>query len=279
MTGAFLALASAGVYGVVDFARGMLSRRMHFGRVALWGQIGGLMFALATALLITADRVTAGDVGWGALSGVGSAVTMLFLNRALSRGSMSTVLPISAVTGVALSVLCGVWLLAEQPGVGAWWGIVLMLPALWLVSRGRDTTPAQAAAVRDGLIASLGVALQYIGLGLAAPQSGLWAVAAGRCSAVLVLLPVFLTIRPPREHLVRTDTAKALVIGAGAALGLSLYLLATHQQLMAIAVALASLYPVVPVLLGVFWLRERVSRGQFTGLVAAAVAVVLLSTA
>lgn len=277
--GALLALGSAGVYGVVDFAGGILSRRVHYARVAWLGQVGGLAFALVAALLATADRVTAVDLGWGALAGVGSAVTMLFLNRALARGSMSTVLPISAVTGVALSVLCGVWFLSEEPGLTAWWGILLMLPALWLVSRGRDATPAQAGAVRGGLIASLGVALLYIGLGLAGPESGLWAVVAGRCAAVLVLVPALLLAGRRPEHLPWRDSAKALLIGAGAALGLALYLLATREQLMAIAVALASLYPVVPVLLGVFVLREQVSRGQLVGLVASAVAVVLLSPA
>lgn len=54
---------------------------------------------------------------WGGLSGVGSAVTMLFLNRGISRGALSVVVPVSAVTGVALSVVCGVAFLGERRGV------------------------------------------------------------------------------------------------------------------------------------------------------------------
>lgn len=46
-----------------------------------------------------------------------------------------------------------------------------------------------------------------------------------------------------------------------------------------IAVVLSSLYPVVPVLLGVFALRERLSRTQAAGLGGAAAAVVLLTLA
>ncbi|GAA1658915.1 multidrug transporter [Citricoccus zhacaiensis] len=270
-----LALASAVVYGLVDYAGGILSRRLHYAFVAWVGQVGGLLFALLAAIAVPTEHVGLIDLGFGALSGVGSAVTMLYLNRALARGDMSVVLPISAVTGVALSVLCGVWFLAEQPAPAAWVGIGVMLPALWLVSSGRRRHHG-SSAIRDGLIASVGVAVQYIGLGLATDGSGLWAVVAGRAAAVLVLAPVFTTARNAWP-VSWADTAKALTIGAGAALGLSLYLLATRQQLLAIAVALASLYPVIPVLLGVFVLREHVTHRRIIGLVAAGVAVVLLS--
>ncbi len=223
-------------------------------------------------------RVGPEDLSWGALSGVGSAVTMLFLNRGLSRGAMSTVLPISAVAGVALSVLAGVAFLGEQPTVLAWVGFVVVLPALWLVSRGRNTDGAQPAAMRDGFIASAGVAVQYVGLGMAGPESGLWAVLAGRVVAVVVLTPTILPVRRVRPFTWR-DTGIALTIGAGAAIGLTLYLLATREQLLSIAVTLASLYPAIPVLLGVFVLHERCTRGQIVGLVGATAAVVLLSSA
>ncbi|MDQ0642811.1 EamA family transporter [Microbacterium murale] len=270
-----LALASAVVYGIVDFAGGILSRRVHYAFVAWVGQIGGMAFAFIAAVVVPARQVGVEDLAWGALSGIGSAVTMLFLNRALARGAMSVVLPISAVTGVALSVLCGVWFLGEQPAMPAWFGILLMLPALWLVSGGSGDGH-RPDGVRDGLIASLGVAVQYIGLGLAGQESGLWAVFAGRVAAVVVLTPVLATAKNVRPVTGR-DTTKALLIGAGAALGLTLYLLATREQLLAVAVTLASLYPAIPVLLGIVVLHEKLTARRVVGLAAAGVAVVLLS--
>lgn len=39
--GVGLALASAVVYGIVDFAGGILSRRVHYAFVAWVGQVGG----------------------------------------------------------------------------------------------------------------------------------------------------------------------------------------------------------------------------------------------
>ncbi|MFJ2259147.1 EamA family transporter [Streptomyces sp. NPDC087844] len=277
--GAFLALASAACYGLVDFAGGLLSRRVHFAVVTFLGQVGGLLLALTAALLLPAETVWSADVAWGALSGVGSALAMHFLNRGLSRGAMSVVVPVSAVTGVALSVLCGVTFLGDRPTPLAWLGIGVTVPALWLVSAGGTGRAGRGRSGRlpvDGLIASLGVAVQYIGLAQVDPASGIWPVATGRLAAVLLLLPS--TWRYAREFRQPARLlGRAVLIGAGAALALILYLWATQRQMLAVAVVLASLYPAVPTVLGLTVLRERVTRAQTVGLMGAVAAVILLS--
>jgi drug/metabolite transporter (DMT)-like permease len=271
--GALLALSSAVVYGIVDFAGGLLSRHVHHAAVTFLGQLGGLLLACAAALLMPAGAVHTTDLLWGGLSGVGSGMAMRFLNRGLSRGAMSVVVPVSAVTGVALSVLCGVLVLGDRPGVMAWLGIAVTVPALWFVSGGGGGAGKGTA---DGLLASAGVAVQYLALGQAGPASGLWPVAAGRVAAVLVLLPD--AVRHARRlRLPPGRCVQALLIGAGAALGLVLYLLAAQRQLLAIAVVLASLYPALPVILGLALLHERISRRQALGLLGAGVATVLLT--
>ncbi|GHH36198.1 EamA family transporter [Streptomyces candidus] len=276
--GALLALASAVCYGLVDFAGGLLSRRIHFAVVTYWGQLGGLFLAVVASCVMPAVSVRATDLFWGALSGVGSAAAMHFLNRGLSRGAMSVVIPVSAVTGVALSVVCGVGFLGDRPTVLAWLGIGVTVPALWLVAGGsvRNGRRMGGPATVDGLIASLGVAVQYVGLAQAAPASGLWPVAAGRLAAIVVLSPSAVRYAGHfRQPLARQ--AQAFGIGAGAAIGLGLYLLAAQQQMLAIAVVLASLYPAIPTVLGLTVLHEKVTRAQAVGLAGAAGAVVLLT--
>ena len=275
--GALLALASSIAYGTADFAGGLLSRRAHYAAVALYGQAGGLIFALtAAAVTSTAAPGTAG-LGWGALSGLGSGTGMLFLYRGVSHGTMSIVVPVSTVTAVALPVLAAVAFVGDRPSVLSWAGIAAAVPALWLVSRTTTSTRPAGPAALDGLIAGTGIALQYLALAQAPAHAGLWPVAAGRLTATLAILPVAVPARAPLPLTPRL-AIPAAATGATAALALTLYLLATRHQLLAITVVLSSLYPAIPVLLGIAALHERLSRTQTAGLIAAAAATALLTT-
>ncbi|MFC5748572.1 EamA family transporter [Actinomadura rugatobispora] len=270
--GPLLALASAVLYGIADVAGGLLSRRAGFAAVALAGQLGGLVLTLAAA----------------ALSGVGTGLGMLYLYRGLSRGTMSVVVPVSAVNGLALPVLAGVVLLGDRPSAPAWLGVAVAVPALWLVSRDAgngdgghgEGGPGSGAATIDAMIAGVGIGVQYLALAQAGPESGLWPVVAGRCAAALAILPLLRT--SPRT----SDGARGLparlvpwaaLTGGLAALALVCYMLAARLQLVAVAVVLSSLYPAIPVLLGVTVLRERLRRAQAAGLAGVAAAIVLLT--
>jgi drug/metabolite transporter (DMT)-like permease len=86
-----------------------------------------------------------------------------------------------------------------------------------------------------------------------------------------------LASRGPAGRPFGLDFAAALA-GALAGLALVCYLLATRTQLVAVAVVLSSLYPVIPVLLGITVLRERLTRHQSGGLAAALTATILIAT-
>jgi drug/metabolite transporter (DMT)-like permease len=169
--------------------------------------------------------------------------------------------------------------LGDRPTALAWLGICVTVPALWLVSGGgvhRGSRMPTGQASVDGLIASLGVAVQYLGLAQTDPVSGLWPVAVGRFVAVILLIPsAWRHARRFRQPWPRQ--AQAVVIGGGAALALILYLWAAQQEILAIAVVLASLYPAIPTILGLAVLREKATRAQVTGLVSAAAAIILLT--
>lgn len=285
--GALLALASAVSYGLSDFLGGVLSRRTSFVRIALLGQIGGLVSMAAVAPLASTTVPAPADLAWGALSGVGTGLAMMFLFRGISRSAMSVVVPISAVGGVALPVLVGVAVLGERPAPLAWAGIALALPALWSVSHGTaDAGARPAAAIGDGLIASTGIALQYLALAQATPGSGIWPVVGGRVTAIITVAVVGNILpatgaRPRNDDDGRRTGIDAAAGAAGALAGLALvcYLLATRTELVAVAVVLSSLYPVIPVLLGITVLGERLTRRQTSGLIAALAAAVLIATA
>ncbi|WP_026536551.1 DMT family transporter [Arthrobacter sp. H14] len=276
--GAILALGSALFYGIADYAGGLLSRRADPTLIALIGQVGALILTLAVAPFVPTPDLQLQDVAWGALSGVGTGMGMVFLYRGLSHGSMSVVVPLVAVGGTAIPVLIGVTLLGDRPSALAWLGIAFAIPALWLISVTRSRAGAtHASGAFDALFSSLGIALQYIALAQAGDGAGLWPIVAGRVAASIAILPLARRTLSGFRNLSLSMVLAAALIGGTAALALTLYMLAAQLQLTTIAVVLSSLYPVIPVLLGITLLREKLTGRQILGLIGAGAAVGLIT--
>lgn len=288
--GALLALGSALAYGLSDFVGGLVSRRVSFLITALVGQVGGLVSMAVVARAVSGPLPAILALVWGGLSGVGTGVAMVFLFRGMSRGAMSVVVPVSAVGGVVLPVLVDVAVLAEHPAALTWVGIAIALPGLWLVGRGEKRADGSGpGALGDGLIAGVGIAVQYLALARSDLGAGMWPVVAGRFASVLTIAVLAVLLSPvvagPDSGAVPGGRPGVVVLtgaatsGVLAGLALTCYLLATHSQMATIAVMLSSLYPVVPVLLGIGFLRERLRGGQVAGLVASVAASILIATA
>lgn len=276
MTAAVLALGSAVCFGIADYAGGLLSRRANAATIALAVQVSGCVLMFAVAPLVPSPGLGLPDLGWGALSGVGTAVGVMFLYRGLTHGDMSVVVPVSTVGSVILPVLVGLTLLGENPSIPSWLGIAVALPAIALVSGASAAAPTAASGVGDGLISSAGFALQYIALAQGGATAGLWPVTAGRLASVVTML-VLAGVTASRMRLPRGLAVPAVLNGGVAASGLVLYMLATRHEVMAVAVVLSALYPAIPVLLGITVLRERLTARQAAGLVGAGLTIALLT--
>ncbi|CAM5550391.1 MULTISPECIES: EamA family transporter [Streptomyces] len=274
-----LALASALCFGVTHFANGLVSRRVDGITVALYAQLAGTAVALVAALSSAGGSATAGDYGFGALSGVGTGVGVAFLYRAMSQGQMSVVVPVSDVGAVALPVLVGVALLGERPAAAAWVGIAAAVPALWLVSQAGPSPgggPSGTAGVPAALAASAGFGVQFLAMAQVGAGGGLWPVVVSRVASVLVIAAVLVLYRSPVTMPGR-PAAVAAAAGAVGTVAIILYLAATRHQLMAVATVLSALYPAIPVLLALVFLHERLTRWQAAGLVCAAAAIALIA--
>ena len=275
---ALLALGSALFYGIADFAGGLLSRRADPTLIALAGQVGAFVLTLAVAPAVAAPDLHLADLAWGAASGVGSGMGMVFLYRGLSRGNMSVVVPLVAVGGTVIPVLVGVALLGDRPAIVSWAGIVVAVPSLWFISSMRGGAGAdRTRGTFDALLSSVGIAVQYLALAQVSDGSGLWPIVVGRLAAALATVPLARPMSTGLRGLRLPIVAAAAAVGGTAALALTLYMLAAHRQLVTIAVVLSSLYPVIPVVLGVTVLGESISTRQMTGLVGAGAAVALIT--
>ena len=273
-----LALLSALVFGLTDFGAALLARRSPAASVAALVQFGGFVVVLPIAIIAGAGRPDIAALGWGLVSGIGTGVGIMYLYLGMRRGQLCVVVPVSAVAGIALPVLAGVLFLGERPSMQVYAGMLGAAAALWLVSCGAQWRQAlKADGAAEGATAGVGFALQSAAIFMPDPSAGYWPLAANRLAAMLTIvvlaMPLHLRLQP------RWGLAPAgLAAGAAAAASLALYLQAARMGLMSTAVAISSLYPVVPAVLGIYVLRERLSRLQVLGLGLAAAAVILIAT-
>jgi uncharacterized membrane protein len=146
--GVALALLAALAFGVSDFAAGVASRRVSAGQVTAVAQALGVLTAIVGVIVFSGSGPAAPALGWGALSGVGSAVGTLSLYRGLATGRMTIVATLSAVLTAVIPALVGI-ALGNDISALALTGIVLSLPAIALVSWQPDTMTAGTPAERD----------------------------------------------------------------------------------------------------------------------------------
>jgi uncharacterized membrane protein len=280
-----LGLASAIAFGVSDYLAGVLSRRLDFTLVGLISQVSATALAWASLPWTGGPRPATAALAWGALSGIGGGVGSLALYRGLGRGKMSVVGPLSSVGAAALPALAGI-ALGDRPSPLAIGGVLLALPAIWLVASSSGRPGGERAAgpsgVGDGLLAGAGFGLLFIGLARAGDGAGLWPVATGQLTA-LVLLTVVVGVRLATTRPALPGGPRALLppllVGCLSVTATLLYFLATHSGLLTIVAVLASLYPGITVLLAWLLLGERITRVQRAGLALCAVAVVAIAAA
>ena len=275
--GALLGLMAAVAYGASDFAAGVASRRFAPGAVTAVAQIFGLITAAVALVLFPGVGPTAAVLGWGAISGLGSAMGTLSLYHGLSAGRMSVVATLSAVLTAVIPAVAGGS--GDHLSILAIAGIVLAIPAIGLVSWKPKTDGGTAArtGVIYGVLAGLGFALLFIALDRAGTHSGAWPLLPGQAVSVLLVIPFALHALASSGKPSRA--AGALTIGAGIIGGTAnlLFLAAAGRGQLAVVAVLTALYPAVTVVLARAFLAERWTRLQTVGLLTAAAAIALVS--
>jgi len=275
-----LALASAIVYGVADYAGGRSTRTNPAPVVAVVGQLMSLVL-IAVALVIARTPVPgASSLVWGAAGGLSGGIGLSAFYHALANGAMSVVAPLTAVVSSVLPVVVGL-ASGERPQPIAYVGIALAIVAVALVSGaiGQRDRPTSKLVLAFAVFAGLGFGGLFVALDRAADDSGVWPLLAARCGSIPLLL-VLVTIgrravreqRPTWRGLRFAYVAGVLDMSAN-----FLYLEATHGGLLSLVAVVGSLYPASTVLLAYGLDRERIHRPQLVGMGVAAVALAFVT--
>ena len=273
-----LSLLAAVSYGLSDFNGGWFAKRGGPWAVSLMAQLSATVVVLLVALVDGGDPTRA-DLLWALLAGIGNGFGTAFLYRGLASGRMGVVAPVSGVGAVLVPVAVGV-LTDERPGALVWTGVVLALPAIWLVSRepttSVDGTAPRGSGVLDGVLAGLGFGALFAALAQIPEEAGFLPLAVNVGVAGVAIIAVAAVLR--QEWLPRSGWALGGIIsGVLGALATGLFQIAVHHGYLSVAAVITSLYPAFTVLLAAVVLRERVHGAQGLGLALCAASVALVA--
>ena len=273
-----LGLAASLSWGVADFLGGIQSRRMPVVAVVLGSQITGLALVV-TIVAIRGTGPPGGDfLPYAAASSVGGIIGLTSFYKALSIGAMGVVAPLSstaAVIPLVVGLATGDELSAPQ---GA--GIALAVTGVVLASReaGDEAKGSTAVAAGAGfaLLSAIGFGCFFVAMDRASNADVLWAVCVNRTVSVLLLALALLVTRP-RLGLRVADMRILALVGVLDIAANGFFAVASTKGLVSVVAVLASLYPIVTVVLARVVLKERLHAVQRIGAAAALAGVALIS--
>jgi drug/metabolite transporter (DMT)-like permease len=284
--GVLFGLGAALVWGAADFYARLSSERIGARRTLFWMQVLG---ALMTGLLLCVPALRphalpAPELALAVAIGALNALGGLLLYRSLEIGTVSLVSPVSSTFAAIAAVLAiGA---GERPTSAQIGG--LLLAALGVVGaaippRVETAPPGSAHASRRGVglaaLAAVSWGLSFFALRyVVGPLGSVFPVFISRVTSMTLIFigsrALSKPLEPPRGAL---HFVAAIALFDSAAF--VLYNLGVATALTAVVAVLSSLYSAVTVVLAFIFLRERLSRMQWTAVVVILAGVGLVSSA
>jgi drug/metabolite transporter (DMT)-like permease len=269
-----LALGASLSWGFADFFGPLKGRTYGALRVLVYVQLGGLV----TIAIIVAIRGR-GPADAAVLLAIPAALSgtlgLYAYYRGMAVGAMSIVAPIAGISAV-IPLTVG-FLSGDRPSAWQVLGMACALGGVFLASRepGR-TGPRLAAGVGLALVAALGFGGYFPPMHAAGNADFWWASLVFRMTSTSVILAAVAVVRPALA-IPALQLPLLALIGIGDMLGNLLFAAASTSGLVSITSVLASLYPIVTVILARILLEERLARSQEAGIGLTLAGVALIS--
>ena len=273
MLTAALALAAAASWGVGDFLGGLKSRSLSPIAILIVAQPIGLTL-LAIWVAARGEGPPGSSVLWACLASVLGTTGLVAFYRGMAAGALSIVAPIAGA-GAAIPVIWGL-ARGDHPSGLQELGFVAAFAGVILASfERRPQATRLAAGAGWAVIAMLAFGAYYIPMHAASHGDFLWAAFVFRLTSTTLIACAWLVLRPRRAR--RADLPVLASIGVLDTGGNVFFAAASSRGLVSVVSVLASLYPVVTVLLARAVLHERVHRSQELGIALALGGIVLIS--
>jgi drug/metabolite transporter (DMT)-like permease len=268
-----LALSASLTWGLADFFGPLKGRTLGALRALVYVQLGGLA-AIALAIAIRGK----GPADLGALFAIPAAISgtlgLYAYYRGMAVGAMSIVAPIAGISA-GVPVIFGI-VTGDRPSLWQWLGISAALGGVFLASREPGRGGRVAAGVGLALLAAIGFGGYFPPMHAAGEADFWWASLIFRMTSTSVILAA-VAIRRPSLAVSPIEVPLLALIGIGDMLGNLLFAAASTSGLVSTTSVLASLYPIITVVLARLVLKERVARSQEAGIALTLAGVALIS--
>jgi drug/metabolite transporter (DMT)-like permease len=279
--GFVLGTLAAVAWGCADVFVTYLSRRSGFFRTLVFTQAVGVALLVVVALALN-DLPGPSTAQLLALVGLGPVAVAAYggFYRALELGPIAIVSPIASANG-AVVVLLAVVVLGESLSSLQALGCLLVLGFIVLAALEPKAAAAdgKGSGIRLALVASAAFGGYLFALATFSEDLGwLVPILIARAMTVAILAAVAVTRPPPAPGaLGRIGIAGCLVAGVLDATGYLAFNRGAEIGEVAITSAAAASYPVIPIVVGLFALRERVAGHQLVGVAGVLCGMVVLS--
>jgi drug/metabolite transporter (DMT)-like permease len=270
-----LALGASLSWGLADFFGPLLGRTLGALPTLVWVQLGGLA---GIAVIVAVRWVGPKDAA--ALLAIPAAISgtlgLFAYYRGIAVGAISIVAPIAGVSAV-LPVIVGI-ASGESPSAIQLAGIACALVGVFLAALEPRSGGERKLAAGAGLavLAAIGFGGYFPFMHAAGNADYWWASLIFRIASTSVIL-VAVAVRRPNVVVPARVLPWLALIGFGDMFGNLLYAAASSSGLVSVTSVLASLYPIVTVILARIVLSERVARSQEAGIGLTLAGVALIS--
>ena len=276
-----LALLSSLLWGSADYHAGNMSKRLPsivvLGINQAFGLLFGLFLIFITSGWISPSLTRDSYLINGALAGLAGYAGLLCLYAGLATGRMGVVSPISSLS-VLLPLFFALLIKGDRLSITVTIGVIAAVLGGFLASGPEITQglPLKPVLLAIGAALGFGTALTFMAIG--SEESSLMTMVTMRSTTLLVSATLFIQ----RGNL---GGVKAKDVPLLAAIGIAdfsanlLLGVATTKGLVSIAMVLGSLYPIATAVLAYRFLKERLHKVQYLGVVLAVAGVALISAA
>lgn len=270
-----LALISSALWGTSDFFGGTASKKSPSTTVLLWASLIALP-VISVIAIVSGDLVfDSSVVGWGVVAGVSCSIGIVLLYRGLATGPMGVVAPIAS-TSVLVPVVAG-FLRGESPGLAQTIGIAIAVVGVILAGGPhiRDFRTGGHRPILLALGAALGIGISLLAVANGSEHSAYSTLLIMRVVYPVVLVGAVLSTRAPRRPATSVLPMVAIA-GIGDVIAVTLYGVATQSGSLPVVAALASMFPVMTLVLARQVHHERLEREQWIGSALALIGVVVV---